>query len=189
MNKLKMIGILLISIGGALLIYSHFDKIRSKEEISNRFNKEYNINNENNNFVYKNIDEVLDLFEGETGIVFLCTPTSKWCQKYAYYLNEIFVENKYIDDVYYLDISKERSLNSIKYQRLLTHLDSYLYKDDQDISKINMPDLSFIKDGEVVAHDNETSLIPSDVKDNEYWNKNQIKNFKNKINSYLEVIK
>lgn len=189
MKKLKMIGILLIAIGGALLIYDHFEKKRTEEVIVNKFNSEYNIGYENNVFAYKNIDEVLDMFDGNTGIIFLCTPTSRWCQKYAYYLNEVLVENDYTNEVYYLDISKERSLNSIKYQRLLEMLDSYLYKNDQDQSKINMPDLTFVKDGIIVAHDNETSLIPSDVKENEYWNMEQVINFKNKIKNYIEVIK
>jgi hypothetical protein len=189
MNKLKMIGILLIAIGGALLIYTRFEKKKNDEIVINKFNSEYNINDEENVFAYKNIDEILDLFESKTGIVFLCTPTSKWCKKYAHYLNETLKENNYTDEVYYLDISKERSLDSIKYQRLLTYLDNYLYKNDQNVSKINMPDLSFVKDGMVIAHDNETSLIASDVEENEYWNQNQIYEFKNKIRTYVEEIK
>ena len=189
MNKIKMILILLIAVGGALLIYNHFEKKRSTEVEINKFNSEYNINCENNVYSYKNIDEILDLFDGKTGIVFLCTPTSKWCQRYALYLNDVLLENNYQDELYYLDITKERSLDSIKYQRLLTYLESYLYKNDQDDSKINMPDLTFIKEGTIVAHNNDTSLIPSDVKVDEYWNQNRIDDFKNKIKEYLEVIK
>ncbi len=189
MNKIKLFGILLIAIGGALLIYEHFEKIRSEEVVINKFNSEYNLNDENNVYVYKNIDEILELFNNKTGIIFLCTPTSKWCHKYAFYLNQTLKEINYTDEVYYLDISKERSLNSIKYQKILTYLDSYLEKNDEGESKINMPDVIFVKDGIVVAHDNETSLIPSDVKEDEYWNKEQINNFKNKIESYVEVMK
>lgn len=189
MNKLKMLGILLVAIGGALLIYSHFDKKRNEQIVYNVFNSEYNIDDEENVFVYKNIEDILELFDGKTGIVFLCTPTSKWCKKYAYYLNQSLKEINYHGKVYYLDISKERSLNSIKYQKLLNYLDNYLYKDDQNISKINMPDLTFIKDGTVISHDNETSLIPSDVNEDEYWNANQINEFKNKINTYIEEIR
>ncbi len=190
MNKIKILGILLLAVGGALLIYSHFEKVKNEQIIINKFNEEYHIDDEENVFSYKNIDEVLDLFEQKTGIVFFCTPSSKWCHKYAFYLNQALKENNYTESkVYYLDISKERSLDSIKYQKLLTLLDSYLYKNDQNTSKINMPDLTFIKDGVIVAHDNETSLIPSDVKDNEYWNNSKINDFKNKIKNYLEVIR
>ncbi len=189
MYKLKLFGILLIAIGGALLIYTHFDKKRNEEIVVNKFNQEYKIDDEENVFEYKNIEEVLSLFEGNTGIIFLCTPSSKWCQKYAYYLNQALKDNYYKEKVYYLDITMERSLDSIKYQKLLEHLDSFLYKDDEERSKINMPDLTFVKDGVAVAHDNDTSLIPSDVNENDYWNKNQIKQFRNKIKEYLEVIK
>ena len=55
MNKLKMLGVLLVAIGGALLIYGHFDKKRSEEIVYNIFNSEYNIDDEDNVFVYKNI--------------------------------------------------------------------------------------------------------------------------------------
>ena len=189
MYRLKLVGIVLIAIGGAILIYNHFDKKRNEEIVVNKFNQEYNINDENNVFEYKNIEEILDLFEGKTGIVFLCTPISKWCQKYALYLNQAIKENNYTEKVYYLDITKERSLDTIKYQKLLEYLDSFLYKDDEERSKINMPDLTFVKDGVAIHHDNDTSLIPSDVNENDYWNKNQIIDFKNKIKTYLEEIK
>ena len=189
MKKIKILGILLIAIGGALLIYSHFEKIRKEEVVINKFNQEYNLNDENNVFEYKNIDEILDLFNNKTGIIFLCTPTSKWCQKYALYLNQALKENNYNDKVYYLDITMERSLNTIKYQKLLENLQSFLYKDDEGNSKINMPDLTFVKDGIALGHDNDTSLIPSDVNENDYWNKSKINEFKNQIKSYLEVIK
>lgn len=189
MNKLKMIGILLIAIGGALLIYSYFEKKKSEEIVVNKFNQEYKLNDEYNVFEYKNIDEILDIFDNKTGIIFLCTPTSKWCQQYAKILNETIKDNNYLYIVNYLDITKERSLNTIKYQRLLGYLESFLYKDDEGNSKINMPDLTFVKDGEAIFHDNETSLIPSDVNENDYWNQNQINDFKNKIKSNLEVIK
>ena len=98
------------------------------------------------------------------------------------------MENNYQDKVYYLDITRERSLDSIKYQKLLEYLDSFLYKDDEQRSKINMPDLTFIKDGIAINHDNDTSLIPSDVNENDYWNHNQINDFKNKIRNYIEEL-
>ena len=190
MNKIKYLGIILIAIGGALLIYSHFDKIRNKTVEYNKFNQEYNINDEYNVYEYKNIEEILALFdEGKSGIVFLCTPISKWCKSYAKLLNAVVKESGYTGSVYYLDISKERSLNTIKYQKLLENLNSFLYKDDEGNSKINMPDLSFIKDGVAYAHDNETALIPSDANENDYWSLEQINEFNKKIFGYIEVIK
>ena len=56
MYKLKLFGILLIAIGGALLIYTHFDKKRNEEIVVNKFNQEYKIDDEENVFEYKNIE-------------------------------------------------------------------------------------------------------------------------------------
>ena len=39
LNKIKMFGILLIAIGGAVLIYTHFDKKRSQQIEINKFNQ------------------------------------------------------------------------------------------------------------------------------------------------------
>ena len=51
-----------------------------------------------------------------------------------------------------------------------------------------MPDLSFVKDGEIIAHDNETSLVASDIIDSDYWNQIKIDEFKNKLINAVNLI-
>ena len=187
MTKVKSLIILLIAVLGAYFIYYHFDNQKKEEVVIDKFSSEYNLVSENNIFRYSTIDEILDIFEEGTGIVFFCTPGSNWCNYYAKYLNEELMDNN-IDTIYYYNIRNDRALNTIKYQKILTILDQYIYKDDTYNSKIYMPDLTIVKDGQIIAHDNETSLVASDIEDSAYWTQDKINEFKNKITSYAMLL-
>ena len=118
----------------------------------------------------------------------MCTPESDWCQRYALYLNNTL--KPLIDyKVNYFNIKNIRQMNTTKYRRILEILDDYLYKDDLNQSKITMPDLTFIKNGVIIAHDNETSIVTSDNKPEEYWTQDKIFEFENKIRNNLELLK
>lgn len=187
MYKVKIILITIFAIVGALLIYRHFEKIRENEEEIDLFAKEYTYVGENNIFEYTNIDEVLSILSEKTGVIFLCTPDSDWCQYYAKYLNETLTDAG-IKKINYLNIKDERDMNTAKYQRLLEKLENYVYKDDSNNTMIFMPDLTFVKNGVIVAHDNDTSLIASDVIASEYYNQNKINEFKNKMYEYVGLM-
>ena len=118
MNKVKITIIILLAVLGAYLIYNHFDKIREKEVQIDKFASEYTLLDNDNIFEYSSIDEVIDVLSNETGIIFLCTPESEWCQRYALYLNNS-LKKLNIDKVYYLNIKSYRQLNTTKYQRLV----------------------------------------------------------------------
>ncbi len=184
MNKIKIILITILAVVGALLIYNHFDKMPKEKDNINRFSKEYTLVSENNIYKYITIDEAINILSTKSGIVFFCTPESEWCQKYALYLNDAVMETGE-KEINYLNIKDYREVNSIKYERLLEILDNYIYKDDINNKKIFMPDLSFVNNGIIVAHDNETSLVQSDEKIDNYWTDSKIKDFKNKIKNYV----
>ena len=187
MNKVKIILITIFAIVGALLIYKHFEKLKSNDDEINLFASEYTLVPEENIFVYSTIDEILSVFNSKTGIIFLCTPDSSWCQYYAKYLNETLTDAG-IDKIYYLNIKDERDMNTAKYQKLLEILENYVYKDDSNNTMIFMPDLTFVRNGVIVAHDNDTSLIASDVIASEYYNQNKINEFKNKMYEYVGLM-
>ena len=187
MKKLSILLITVLAVVGALLIYNHFDKKPEEVEVVNKFASEYTLLDENNIYVYKNIDEILNIYNNGTGIIFMCTPSSAWCQKYAYYLNKKLVDLG-VKEINYIDIKGDRDLGSIKYQRLLEVLDAYLYKDDQNVGKIYMPNLSFVKNGNVIANDNETSLVQSDGNPDNYWTEEAIQRFDLKISEYYELL-
>ena len=85
----------------------------------------------------------------------------------------------------YLNIVDYRELNTVKYQKLVDLLSDYLYSDDTNNKKIYMPDLTFVKDGVIRAHNNQTSLVQSDQDPENYWNKNKIIEFKNNLKNYI----
>ena len=117
MQKIKIILITLIAVVGAFLIYHHFDNIKKNEVVVDRFSSEYNLVSENNIFKYSTIDEVLDILQEKTGIVFFCTNESDWCNHYAANLNDALMSAG-VSEVYYYDIMKDRQLNTLKYLTL-----------------------------------------------------------------------
>ena len=187
MKKIKLLLIILFAIIGALIIYNHFEKIKPKEEEINKFSTEYTLVDSENIFEYNSIDEVIDILSNQTGIVFMCTPESNWCQHYAYHLNNICKKNN-IQKIHYINITEYRELNTTKYQKLVDLLENYIYVNDIGIKKIYMPDLTFVKNGEIIAHDNETSLVNSELVIENYWTNNKITEFNSKISKYIELL-
>ncbi len=187
MKKIKLLIILIIAIVGALLIYKHFENNKKEEVVINKFKEEYPLVPEDNIYVYRSIDEIIDILSSKTGIVFMCSPNSEWCQHYAYHLNN-FLKSNNITEINYLNITEYRALNTTKYQKIVELLDSNLYVDDQNNKKIYMPDLTFVKNGNIIAHNNETSLVSSEITPEEYWNIDKVKEFNNKINEYVTLL-
>lgn len=180
MKKAKILGIIAIAVIGALLIYNHFDKNKKVDNNYNKFSTEYLLVDKNNIYKYSSIDEVIRTLNEGTGIIFLCTPDSEWCQMYALYLNDELIKNN-INEIKYLNIKNYRELNTSKYQKIVDLLENYIYKDDTGERKIFMPDVTFVKNGKIIFHDNETSLVASDQEPMEYWTEQKILELKNKF--------
>lgn len=180
MKKIKISLILVIAIVGAFLIYKKFEHINFEQKEIDKFVSEYTLIEENHVFEIINIDESINILNNKTGIVFFCNPGSDWCQHYAKILDDIAIEND-IGKIYYVDIKDDRSINSNKYRKLVTKLQDYLDTDDTGNKRISMPNLTFVKNGEIIANDNRTSLVSSDTTPEEYWTRENILTFKNKI--------
>ena len=187
MKKIKLLLITAFAIVGALLIYNHFENIKTEEVEQNKFSTEYKLVDSDNIYVYRTIDEIIDILSNKTGVVFLCTHTSEWCQYYALYLND-GLKKLGVEEINYLNITDYRTLNTAKYQKIVELLENYLYVDDTNNKKIYMPDLTFVKNGKIIAHNNETSLVSSETNIEEYWTLNKINEFSNKLNSYVTIL-
>lgn len=185
MKKAKILGIVLIAVVGALLIYKYC-KPPATVKVNNNFNNEYNLVDENNVFVYKSIDDILITLDKGTGVIFLGFPESSWCQSYVKYSNDIAIE-KNIDIIYYYNFKAIRDNNTEKYKKLVSRLDDYLYLDDTDSYRLYAPALVIVKEGKILAFDNETSLMTSPILTNEYWTEEKINNFKTKIGDYFDI--
>lgn len=180
MKKIKLSLILVIAIVGAFLIYKKFEHINYEQKEIDKFVSEYTLLEENHVFKIINIDESINILNNKTGILFFCNPGSDWCQHYAKILDDIAVENQ-IKEIYYVDIKDDRSINSNKYRKVVTIMQDYLDSDDTGNKRLSMPNLTFVKDGEIIANDNRTSLVSSDTTPEEYWTRENILTFKNNI--------
>ncbi len=187
MKRIKILCIIAIAVVGALLIYNHFDNEEFKTSIPNVISNDYNLTSETIVYETTNIDEVINVINNKYGIIFMCTPDTEWCKKYAEILNDVAIE-KDIDKIYYLNIKYDRSMNTNKYQKLVNQLSEILYTDDTGSKRIYMPEVVFVRDGKIIAHDNETSFITNDITVDEYWNEESINRLKNKLYEYIDAL-
>lgn len=180
MKKIKISLIIVIAVVGAILIYKKFEHIDTEQKEIDKFVNEYTLLTENHVFQIINIDEAINILNNKTGIILFCNPGSDWCQHYAKILDDIAVEND-IEKIYYTDIKDDRSINSNKYRKIVTIMQEHLDSDDTGNKRLNMPNLTFVKDGKIIANDNRTSLVSSDTTPEEYWTRENILTFKNNI--------
>lgn len=96
--------------------------IKRTEELTDaeRFANEYSVS-DNNPFQYATIDEVLELFENKSGILFLGDSDSEWSSYAAKVLNQVLKE-KEIEEVYYFNPENIRQKDSKKHELLLEKL-------------------------------------------------------------------
>ena len=86
----------------------------------------------------------------------------------------------------YLNIKHDRQINSNNYSKITKLLDNYLYSDDGGKVKVFAPNLTFVKNGKIIANDNETAITEGNMKVEKYWNQEKINEFKVKIASYIK---
>ncbi|HOV29825.1 MAG TPA: hypothetical protein PLD77_01975 [Candidatus Dojkabacteria bacterium] len=159
------------------------------ETDSEKFVKEYPAVGQNNMFVYKSMDEIGDILESGTGIVYLGFPECKWCQEYVKYLYAVAVEEN-IDTIYYTNILVDRKNNTEQYQRLVAILKDYLLKDKEGNPRIYVPDITVVSNGKILGHDNETSVITSAESGTpqEYWTEEKIRNLKERLREMFKKL-
>ena len=114
-NKITVIAIIL----SALLIIISITFIKKPNLTdTEKFYKEYTLVSSDNVFVYKSAEEIINLMEHGTGVVFLGFPECPWCQYYVRYLNEVAIEVG-IDKIYYYNIKKDRDKNTDSYKKMV----------------------------------------------------------------------
>ena len=197
----KTAGILIVIILGvaalvAIAFITMFSVIRTKDAYDNgirtdaeRFSSEYTDVPVSNVFVYRDGKEIVDILEHGTGVVYLGFSSCPWCQAYAKYLNEV-AKNNSIEKIYYYDIKEDRANNTELYQKLVEILGDHLQYNDEGHYRIYVPEVVFVSDGQIVGNDHETSKDTLDLKDPaEYWTEARVTELKNRLNSFMQLIK
>lgn len=171
MKNLKrfLLGAILIVIGLILLYFFFIKKDDNKETDAQKFRNEYSNVSDNNPFVYRNIDQIINILEKGTGVVYLGFPECPWCQAYVPYVEEV-AKKVGIDKVYYFNILEDRKNNSEKYQKIVKILNEYIPNDEEGNKRVFVPALITVKDGKILLFNDETSLDTKGYeKPEDYW--------------------
>ena len=99
--------------------------------------------------------------------------------------NTIAKENN-IKEIYYYNIKEIRNNNTEKYKEMVKLLGDYLSYDDSSNKRIFVPNVVFVKNGKILANDNETALINDGSSPEGYWTEEAIETFRTKMNQYFE---
>ncbi len=156
------------------------DEIKFKEEYEslngtlNSNNKEYlSIKvKDNNNVIYKSDDDINEVLEKGTGVIYFGFKSCPWCRSIIEVLLDS-AEKESVKDIYYVDVLDVRSLYEVKnkklsltkkgtdgYYKILEHLDKYLtpYKltvDEKEYDtgekRLYAPSVVAVKNGEIVG--------------------------------------
>lgn len=130
--------------------------------------------NESNAMRYATLDELMNLLEDGTGVIYFGFPTCPWCRNAVPVLLDVAATKK-LSTIYYYDLTDIKNLWSVidgvptktkeekvGYYDLLNALDSildeYIITDEDGIeygtgeNRIYNPLIVFVKDGEIIGH-------------------------------------
>lgn len=188
-KKLLIVISAIIIIGGGILLYFVLNN-KNNENDNVRFAKEYADSQvgEDNVFVYKNIDEIINILKYGTGVVYLGFPECPWCQAYVKYLNET-AKDANIEKIYYFNILEDRKNNTEKYQEIVSILGDNLQRDDEGNLKVFVPNVSFVVNGKIIGNDYETSLDTKGFeKPSDYWTEEEVSELENTLSGYMKEV-
>lgn len=133
------------------------------------FTKEFGITSDNI-YDYKTAKEILETMNTGTAVIFFAFPENEWSHNYAEILNEVA---KYysLKEIYYYNFKNDRSVNNSYYENIVSQLDSYLPVLDNGTKDLYAPTVVFVKNGEILFYDDETSITHGDITVSDYWTK------------------
>ena len=175
--KYIILGIILIGLISFLVYFFVIKKDNNSDNI--KFSKEYTSVSVDNVFVYRTKEEIINILDHGTGIVYLGYSECPWCMAYVPLLNEI-AKNEGIEKIYYYNIKEDRKNNTEFYQKVVSILSDYLDYDEEGRKRIFVPNVTFVKKGKIIFNDNETSLI-SEGTPSEYWTEEKKNLFNEKM--------
>ena len=88
-KKLFIIGGILIVLGLILSYFFLIKKDDNKIDDAKKFKSEYTNVSDDNPFVYRSVDQIINILEKGKGVVYLGFPECPWCQAYVPYVEEV----------------------------------------------------------------------------------------------------
>lgn len=187
-----IIGLIVIGLIGLGVWLLTKDKKEQEPTLSDseKFQKEYATSNVGDNvFVYRSIDEIIQIMKKGTGIVYLGFPECPWCQAYVKYLNEVAKEEG-IKEIYYFNILNDRENNTKEYQEIVKILKDEIETDKEGNPRVFVPNVSFHVDGELIGNDYETATVDTEKFKTpaDYWTEEEVKDLKEKLSKYAKRV-
>lgn len=102
-----------------------------------------------NRIDYVNEEELIDLLERGTGVLYFGYNTCPWCRNVVPVLIDTVKKNN-VDNIYYADLHK-LDMKLIR-SKLYKILNSYLRDDEEGKKVLAVPDVYFIKKGKIIGH-------------------------------------
>lgn len=155
----------------------------NKESDAEKFALEYNTVSRDNVFAYRSINQIINILEHGTGIVYLGFPECPWCLEYVKHLNEVAKQNKNISNIYYYNILNDRKENTDEYKKIVSILSEYLPFDQEGNKRVYVPAVIAVNNGRVVGFDDETAWNTKGYDTpQEYWENEDLEGLKQKLN-------
>ena len=184
-----LVAIIVILIGVVVFLLvrdNNEENVETTPTDAEKFAKEYPSMPDDNVFTYATVDEIIDVLDGGSGIVYLGFPECQWCEAYVPYLNEV-AKDVGISEILYYNIREDRSNNSENYQRIVELLDGYLQNDEDGNPRIYVPAVIFVNNGTMVGFDDETSLDTGGFTNpDDYWTEEEVNDLKSRLTSYMQ---
>lgn len=153
-----------------------------------KFSKEYTSVTADNVFVYRSINEIINILDNGTGIVYLGFPECKWCQAYVPYLNDVAKENN-LEKIYYFNILEDRKNNTDEYMEIVNLLKFYLEYDEEGKKRVFVPAVIAVKEGNIVGFNDETSLDTKGYDEpSDYWNDKEVADLKKALTKMVKEV-
>ena len=184
-----LVAIIIILIGVVVFLLvrdNNEENVETTPTDAEKFAEEYPSMPDDNVFTYATVDEIIDVLDGGSGIVYLGFPECQWCNAYVPYLNDV-AKSVGVNEILYYNIREDRSNNSENYQKIVELLDGYLTDDEEGNPRIYVPAVIFVNNGTIVGFDDETSLDTGGFTNpDDYWTEEKVSDLKSRLTSYMQ---
>lgn len=133
-------------------------------------------------------EEALATLNSGTGVVMLGFPACPWCQGLMPVLDQAS-KNAGLERIEYVDIRQSRQDEDEAYQNLVARLGEFLPMGDDGSPRIFVPDMTVVKDGQVIYRYRSESDLPADERTPDtYWTEERTERVTRELESELAKI-
>ena len=113
-----------------------------------RFSEEYKTISNNNLFEYSTYNNIIEVLNNGTGIIYLGFPECTLCKEIVPIINDACKEKK-VKTIMYYNFKEIRNSNTEEYQKLANILSDYIKVDEEGIKRITAPTIIFVNKGNI----------------------------------------